>query len=131
MCSCSCICVCVCPPSSSPAHQPSHSPSEGRSGPSGAAVVGARQRRPVSSALLHGAAPRAPREQLDSPLCLRQPRSHVLHSVQVGSSHQLTASGYSQGWGFILFPLLQQIYFYLFSLEQEDNIPTAPTATVT
>lgn len=48
------------PPSSSPAHQPSHGSSERCPGPPGPAVVGARQRRPVPRALLHGAAQGAP-----------------------------------------------------------------------
>ena len=80
---CVCVCVCVRPSSSSPAHQPSHGSSEGRPGPPGVAVVGARQRRPVARALLHGAAQRASWEQLDRPLRLRQPRGLLLHSIQV------------------------------------------------
>lgn len=75
-----------CLSSSSPAHQPSHRPSEGRPGPPGAAVLGARQRRPVACALLHGAAPGASGQQLDGPLRLRQPRGHQLRCFWVKHS---------------------------------------------
>lgn len=75
-----------CLSSSSPAHQPSHRPSEGRPSPPGAAVLGARQRRPVARALLHGATAGASRQQLDGPLGLRQPRSHQLHCFWVKRS---------------------------------------------
>lgn len=83
------------PSSSSSAHQPPHCSPERCSGPPGCAVVGARQRRPVSCALLHSAAPRTSREQLDGPFCFCQPRSHLLHSIQVESAYQLTVSGHS------------------------------------
>lgn len=79
--------VCTSGFSSSPtAHQPAHSSPERRPGPSGAAVMGARQRRPVSGAVLHSAAERASREQLDGALCLRQPRGRLLRRIQVTAS---------------------------------------------
>lgn len=89
--------------SSSPAHQPSHGPSERRPSPPGAAHVGARQRRPLPRALLHRAAEGASREQLDSSLRLCQPRGHLLRSIQVECTCQVTASGCRSGWIFILF----------------------------
>lgn len=97
----------VCPSSASPAHQPSHGSSERRSGPPGLVVVGARQWRPVSCALLHGAAQRASWEQLDSPLCLCQPWGHLLHSVQVER-----ASLFSEP--FILFVTTNVSFFFVF-----------------
>lgn len=92
-----------CPSSSSPAHQSPRCSSERCSGPPCFAVVGAGKRRPVPSALLHCAAPRASREQLDGPLCLRQPRGHLLHSFQVESSYQRVVNShfhpfYSNKW---------------------------------
>lgn len=78
--------------SSSSAHQPPPGSSKKRPGSPGVAVVGAGQRRPVSCALLHGPDERASRQQLDGPLGLCQPRGHILHSIQVECTHQVTAS---------------------------------------
>lgn len=65
------------------AHQPPRGPSGGGPGPQSHPVVGAGQRRPLPGPLLHGPVPRAAGQQLDRPLCLRQPRDSLLHGGQV------------------------------------------------
>lgn len=84
------ICVYVCVPfSPTSTHKPPCSAPRGSSGSKSAVVMGTRQRRPVTSSLLHSPVQRASRQQLDGPLCVSQPRVALLHCGQVNVKVQL------------------------------------------